>query len=233
MKTSKNALKHVLHSPGGLLFISSLTHTTLSWVMCLTKRGASFRQVVKNMWQVGVVYGKKKSNAFLFKVHFLYLNGESISKLVISSTITTLTSQRMPSCTSKRYTERLHVFLAVDWKRMMHWQAQSDAASLQFRNEPQELFISLLLFQQLPQHLRTMTFCTGGGVDGGVFITEEDNFGSHGNQGDDEWWAPNHHHPPVPSLTLFPLANSGTVVDYYYYFRYSSHSFAQNAFIAA
>lgn len=78
-----------------------------------------------------------------------------------------------------------------------------------------------------------MTFCTGGGVDGGGFITEENNFGSHGNQGDDEWWAPNHHHPPIPSLTRFPLANSGTVSDYYYYFRYSSHSFVQNAFIAA
>lgn len=125
MKTSKNALKHVLHSPWGLLFISSLTHTTLCWVMCLTKRGACFRQVVKNMWQVSMVYGKKNSNAFLFKVYFSYLNGESISKLVISSTITKLTSQRMPSCTSKRYTERLHVFLAVDWKRMMHWQDQS------------------------------------------------------------------------------------------------------------
>lgn len=126
MKMSKNAWKHVLHTCLGRTPAYYFSHTHNPALNNVSKRGVSFRWGVWNMWQVIGDYGKK------FKCHFSlkciicsYLNVVSITKVVISSTLTTLTSQRMPSCTSKRYTERLHVFWEVDWKRMKHWQDQS------------------------------------------------------------------------------------------------------------
>lgn len=112
-----------------------------------------------------------------------------ISKWLICSTITTLTSQIMYPCTSDKWVCRhSDSDWEDDWKRMKWWQDQCcHRVSAVHRWVSQAIYFTVVI-PTITTALRNNDFLCWRGMK--EVLTEENNFGSHGNQENDDWSPP-------------------------------------------